>query len=77
MEALEAVAVMLFQAVAYAEGKQITEGQDSRTSKPDRQWILDTFAECLNTVQGPNEQLNLSVSHFPKPLPLQAPGPQR
>jgi hypothetical protein len=65
METPEAVAFMLFQAVAYAEGKQIAEGQDSRTSKPDRQWILDTFAECLNTVQGPNERLNPSVSHFP------------
>ena len=46
----EAVAFRLLQIIAHAEGKSIDE--NSRGQKPDRQWILDTYTECLKATIG-------------------------
>ncbi len=45
----EGVALQLLVYTAHAEGKTLSgAGQ-----KPDRKWILDTYAECLKTVRQP------------------------
>jgi hypothetical protein len=49
----EYVALRLFREVAHAENKAIM-GNGSRGSKPDKKLILDTYAECLETVRSPN-----------------------
>jgi hypothetical protein len=45
----EAVALALLQMVAQAEGKLDDDGE---LTGADREWVLDTYAECLNTVDG-------------------------
>jgi len=47
---IQDVAYTLFTHVAFAEKKAITAGNDGDI--PTKAWILDTFAECLQTVQG-------------------------
>ncbi len=50
------VAFRLFREVAIAEGKSIIHNA-AGPSKPDRKWILDTYAECLRAVLAPYERL--------------------
>lgn len=47
----EQVAYELFRHVAAAE--KMTLGLGPNPSNTDRKWILDTYAECLQTVQNP------------------------
>ena len=48
----EHVAFRLLREVAYVEGKRLQQ-MDATFQKPDRQWILDTYAECLDAVRDP------------------------
>lgn len=45
----EQVAYRLFENIAQIEGKKLFKGSDA----PDRKWVLDTYAECLLTVENP------------------------
>lgn len=44
------VAYRLFRDIMVAEGKSLRE--EDRTSKVNRKYILDTYAECLSAVGG-------------------------
>lgn len=46
----EYVAYRLLMDIAAVEGQ--SKGAGFRISDSDRQWILDTYAECLMTVKG-------------------------
>jgi hypothetical protein len=46
----EEVAYKLWHEVARAEGKDTT--YTSGNNKPNRKWILDTYAECITAVRG-------------------------
>lgn len=46
----ESVAMALFQTIVRAEAKKFHPGF---AESADRKWILDTYAECLRTVQSP------------------------
>jgi hypothetical protein len=48
-DSAEAVALALLKLVAKAEGKLDSEGEPQGV---DREWLLDTYAECLDTVLG-------------------------
>ncbi len=48
----EEVAYKLFLEVAYAEKKNTHAGV-TFDDKPDRKWILDTYAECIIAVKEP------------------------
>lgn len=51
-ECIEAVAYALFERISYAENKDIGVSTDTKGSdRPDRHWILSTYAECLRTVK--------------------------
>jgi hypothetical protein len=45
----EAVALELLRHIAYAEIRAIADGYSG--SRPDRRWLLDTYAECLDAVK--------------------------
>jgi hypothetical protein len=47
----EEVAFKLLYEIAEAEGMQMRLAANSK--KPDRQWILDTYAECITAVRAP------------------------
>ena len=49
----EAVAYSLFERVCHAERKDIGTSSSESTGweKPDRSWILSTYAECLRAVR--------------------------
>lgn len=47
----EQVAFKLLKEVARAEGKGLYDG--AHGEKPDRKWLLDTYAECLIAVTSP------------------------
>jgi hypothetical protein len=48
----EGIAFKLLYEVAEAEGMQLRHAAGSK--KPDRQWILDTYAECIMAVKAPS-----------------------
>ena len=48
----EEVAFKLLYEIAEAEGMQMRLADG--TKKPDRQWILDTYAECIMAVRAPS-----------------------
>lgn len=48
----ESVALELVKLIARSEGRRFTPGRAGRASA-DRQWILRTYAQCLQTVQRP------------------------
>jgi hypothetical protein len=48
-DSAEAVALALLKLVAKAEGKLDSDGEPQGV---DREWLLDTYAECLDTVLG-------------------------
>ena len=47
----EAVALALLHLVAMAEDKNVSPGGGT-ARRPDRQWLLDTYGECLAAVKG-------------------------
>ena len=51
----EAVAYALFERVCYVERKDIglTPKAPASGDRPSRQWILSTYAECLDAVRSP------------------------
>lgn len=50
-ESQEAVALELFKAIAYAEGKSFPPLGVSAANKADREWVLTTYAQCLEAVR--------------------------
>ena len=47
----EAIALQLLKFVAAAEQKYL-DGLTNGGTAPDRDWILDTYAECLEAADG-------------------------
>jgi len=47
----EIVAIALLERIARSEGRHF-EATPQNGSTADRQWILDTYFDCLNTVHG-------------------------
>lgn len=47
----EKVALDLVQHIARMEGKILYQNRDSREQTADRKWLLDTYAECIDTVR--------------------------
>lgn len=56
-----AVAYALLRDVAYAEQKEIVGLATTSSQRPDRKWILDTYAECLRAVRAPSERTTRPV----------------
>ena len=54
----EQVAYRLLRHIAIFENKRIDQPGDG-PSAPDRKWLLDTYAECLNAVQCPAKRKSL------------------
>ena len=48
----EEVAYRLMSKIANAEQKVLLSSPRSEENSADRQWILDTYAECLRAVHG-------------------------
>lgn len=48
----ESVALELMKLIASSEGRRLAPGRAARPTA-DRQWILRTYAQCLQTVQRP------------------------
>lgn len=48
----EIVALALLERVARAEGKRFDAHPEEGTTTADREWILQTFSECLAVVRG-------------------------
>jgi len=48
----EIVALALLERVARSEGRQFERKSEDGGIVADRQWILDTYFECLNAVRG-------------------------
>jgi hypothetical protein len=48
----ESVALELVKLIARSEGRRFSPGRSPRPAA-DRQWILRTYAQCLQTVQRP------------------------
>lgn len=54
----EKVALDLFHMVASVEGKLLHFDRENQQRVASRQWILDTYAECLKTVVNPFKRLS-------------------
>ena len=50
----EEIAHRLLIHIAYAEAKSL--GSTATGERPNREWILQTYAECLRIVQNPHLQ---------------------
>ncbi len=50
-DSAEMVALALLERIAHSEGRQF-EVAPQQGSTADRQWILDTYFDCLNVVRG-------------------------
>jgi hypothetical protein len=50
----EYVAYLLFQILADIESKELRRGYPNTA---DRNWVLDTYAECLDTVRNPKNRV--------------------
>ena len=48
----ESVALELLKLIARSEGRRFAPGRAARPTA-DRQWILRTYAQCLQTIQRP------------------------
>ncbi|MGL4966141.1 MAG: hypothetical protein ACRC67_33280 [Inquilinus sp.] len=48
----EEVAYRLLERIATIEKKNFSGGWDTGETVPDRKWILDTYAECLEAAKG-------------------------
>jgi hypothetical protein len=51
----EHIGYVLLGIVARAEQKALHKTESGAT--PDRKWLLDTFAECMQAVKDPNKRL--------------------
>ncbi len=51
-EGPEVVALALLERIARAEGRQFDPKPEAGTSTADREWILKTYFDCLQTVKG-------------------------
>lgn len=51
----EHVAYLLFQILAHVESKELQRGYPNTA---DRNWVLDTYAECLDTVRNPKGRVD-------------------
>ena len=51
----EYVAYLLFKTVADVESKELRRGYPNTA---DRNWMLDTFAECLDVVKNPKARVD-------------------
>lgn len=54
----ENIAYWLLLLLARVEGKALMKG--SQGAAPDRKWILDAYAECMQAVRDPDKRLNQS-----------------
>jgi hypothetical protein len=50
-ESVEAIALELLRTIASNENKSLSSSMSGAASA-DRQWLLDTYAECLKAVKG-------------------------
>jgi hypothetical protein len=50
----ERIALELMQLVAGVERKELTPPAGKDKTMADRDWILQTYAECLESVRSPN-----------------------
>lgn len=55
----EYVAFMLFKILADIESKELRRGYPNTA---DRNWVLDTYAECLDVVRNPKARVDLVQS---------------
>lgn len=53
-ESPEAVAYKLLRHVAYVEGKYLGDDLSYVGDPASREWILQTYSDCLYAVQNPN-----------------------
>jgi hypothetical protein len=51
----EGAALQLLRMIAHAEGKSLHEGVSAGQSKPDRDWIIQTYRLCLLAAQHPQQ----------------------
>jgi hypothetical protein len=51
-EGPEIVALALLERIARAEGRQFEHKPETGMSIADREWILKTYFDCLQTVKG-------------------------
>jgi uncharacterized membrane protein YhaH (DUF805 family) len=54
----EHIAYNLFTMIARTEQKALFAS--SKGDNPDRKWLLDTYAECIQAVKEPDKRLNKS-----------------
>jgi hypothetical protein len=52
----EHIAYNLLSAIAKEEGKSLNGSM--KGTAPDRKWLLDTFAECMQAVREPSHRLD-------------------
>jgi hypothetical protein len=52
----EHIAYNLLSAIAKQEGKSL--GGSMTGATPDKKWLLDTFAECMQAVREPSHRLD-------------------
>jgi hypothetical protein len=51
----EGATLQLLRMIAHAEGKSLHEGVPAGQSKPDRDWIIQTYRLCLLAAQHPQQ----------------------
>jgi hypothetical protein len=51
----EGAALQLLRMIAQVEGKSLHEGMTAGQSKPDRDWIIQTYRLCLLAAQHPQQ----------------------
>ena len=59
----ESVAFKLMLEIAKADKKLFSSHPRLRATAPDRQWILDTYSECLERAWATHHQSNRSRIH--------------
>jgi len=59
-------ALTLFRTIAFAEGKNISVGSITHANAPTREWILWTYAQCLQTVLNPQAAADIVTWPIPK-----------
>jgi hypothetical protein len=51
----EGAALQLLRMIAHAEGKSLTDGVSAGQTKPDRDWVIQTYRLCLLAAQHPQQ----------------------
>lgn len=57
----EKVALDLLQMIAHIEKKALHSGASEGWMSADREWLLDTYAECIRTIREPQNRMASSV----------------